>query len=398
MRDGSTLGERIAAVRKRRGLSQRALAAAADLSISSIRKIEQDENRQVRLETAHKLAVALGVTTSALMTEPDAPVPAPESRQLWEPVRLALEGQHVSQPDGDLTVAGARRAFMADAVPLLKDGRFAELGVVLPVLLRDTDALVTSTVNGERDAALTLRAQVRQLTGALMLHQWQFSVAERAFDLAMADAPGPLTKMAIVDERAWGLTRQGRLAETVELAFGMAAASEPKMTASREELASYAKLLIRGAMAAVRDNRPDESEDALRLARMAAVGTGPYFQLPQSWHGFGPASVAMSAAEAAMIQDKPDAVLAVAERLRATRADSPLWSGAWSFMLDVACAHATLRQDEQAVAILRRLRHDRPQWFPRQRYAADILAKIISHRRTLNAEMRELADAVSLPL
>jgi hypothetical protein len=41
---------------------------------------------------------------------------------------------------------------------------------------------------------------------------------------------------------------------------------------------------------------------------------------------------------------------------------------------------------------------DRPEWFPRQRYAADILAKLIGNRRTLSAEMRELADAVSLPL
>jgi transcriptional regulator with XRE-family HTH domain len=397
MHEGSTLGGRLASARKRRGLSQRGLAQASGLSVSLIRKLEQDDYGHVRLETAHKLAIALGVTTSALVTEPDAPVPTPESGQRWEPVRLALEGQHDSGAEGDLTAGGLRADFAA-LLPLHRDGRFAELGELLPSLLRDADALVTASGTGEAEAALTLRAQARQLTGALMLHQWQFPVAERAFELAMQDAPDPLTEMAIADERAWGLIRQGRLAETADLAFGMAAANEPKMTAPREELAAYAKLLIRGAMAAVRDNRPVESADAMRLARMAAAGAGPYFRLPQSWHGFGPASVTMATAEAAMIQDRPDAVLSIAERLRATRADSPLWSGAWSFLLDVACAHATLRQDEQAVAVLRRLRDDRPQWFPRQRYAADILEKIIRHRRTLTAEIRDLADAAQVPL
>jgi len=48
--------------------------------------------------------------------------------------------------------------------------------------------------------------------------------------------------------------------------------------------------------------------------------------------------------------------------------------------------------------VLRQLRDDRPQWFPRQRYAADILATIIRHRRTLSAEIRELADAAHVPL
>jgi transcriptional regulator with XRE-family HTH domain len=395
--ESNSTGGRVRSVRKRRGLTQRELATASGLGFSTIKKIEQDAYGQVRTATVHKLAIALGVTTSTLVAVPDAPVPAPESRQQWEPVRLALEGQHASQPQDELTLTALRANFTA-LLPLHRDGRFAELGAALPSLLRDADAVVTASGNGEAEAALALRSQARQLTGALMLHQWQFSVAERAFELAMADTADPLGKMAVADERAWGLIRQGRLAETTDLTFRMAAAHEPRLTAPREELAAYAKLLIRGAMAAVRDNRPDEASEALRLARMAAAGAGPYFRLPQSWHGFGPASVAIAAAEAAMIQDKPDAVLSIAERLRATRADSPLWSGAWSFLLDVACAHATLRQDEQAVAVLRRLRDDRPQWFPRQRYAADILEKIIRHRRTLTAEIRELADAVRLPM
>jgi hypothetical protein len=67
-----------------------------------------------------------------------------------------------------------------------------------------------------------------------------------------------------------------------------------------------------------------------------------------------------------MIQEQPGAVLAIARRLSGTR---PAMPPPLSFRLDVANAHALLRHDEKAVGILRQLRDDRPQWFPRQRYA-----------------------------
>jgi hypothetical protein len=46
--------------------------------------------------------------------------------------------------------------------------------------------------------------------------------------------------------------------------------------------------------------------------------------------------------------------------------------------------------------VLTQLRHQRPQWLPRQRYATDILTKIISRRRSLTPEMRSLADFMHL--
>lgn len=157
--------------------------------------------------------------------------------------------------------------------------------------------------------------------------------------------------------------------------------------------------MIRASMAAVRDNRPGEAAGMLKLARMAAVGAGTDFVLPFSpWHVFGPVTVSVSAAESAMIQEAPHGVLSIARRLSGTRPPVPLRRFAPSFRLDVAHAHTLLRHDDQAVAVLRQLRDTRPQWFPRQRYAADILAKIIGHRRTLNTEIRQLADAVHLPL
>src|SRR5713226_7693292 len=120
MGEGSTLGQRIASVRKRCGLTQRELAEASGLSVSLIRKLEQGERDDggIRLETAHKLAITLRVPTSTLVTEPDAPVSSPQSAQRWEPVRRALEGTPGGHQDNEPTIQGIRSAF-EDMVPLL---------------------------------------------------------------------------------------------------------------------------------------------------------------------------------------------------------------------------------------------------------------------------------------
>lgn len=398
MPEGSTLGERLAAARKRRGLSQRGLAEASGLSVSLIRKLEQDDYGQVRLATAHQLARVLGVTTSALVTEPDAPVPEPRSAQQWEPVRLALEGVHGAEPPDEPALEGLRRSF-GDVLPLLLASQFDAMGAVLPGLLRDADALVSASTDGAQVEAKTVRSQIRQVAGSLMLHNWQFGTADRAFALATEDASDPLRAMSVADERGWGLIRQGKLGETMDTALALAEQNEPKMTAGRDELAAYGKLMTRASMAAVRDNRPDEAAEMLRLARMAAAGAGPDFILPFCpWHVFGPVTISVFAAESAIIREQPEAVLSIARRLASARPAMPVPRSAPSFLLDVAHAHALLRHDDQAVAVLRQLRDERPQWFPRQRYAADILAKIIRHRRTLTAEIRELADAARVPL
>ncbi|MGH3193114.1 MAG: helix-turn-helix domain-containing protein [Streptosporangiaceae bacterium] len=379
-------------------MTQRELATAAGLALSTIKKIEQGTYGGIRLETVRKLAVVLQVPSTALLSEPDAPVPSPQSAQRWEPVRLALEGADRDEPQDEPTLERLRRDF-GTVLPLLLASQFDAMGAILPGLLRDADALVALSADGAQTDARTLRSNIRQVTGSLMLHNWQFTTAERAFVLAMEDASDPLTAMSVADERCWGLIRQGKLAETMDVALRLAEQHEPRMTASRDELAAYGKLMIRASMAAARDNRPDDAAEMLRLARMAAVGAGSDFVLPYSpWHVFGPVSVSIFAAELAMIQEHPEVVLAIGRRLSGARPAMPVPRIAPSFRLDVAHAHTLLRHDEQAVAVLRQLRDDRPQWFPRQRYAADILAKLISHRRTLTADMRELADAVRLPL
>ena len=66
--------------------------------------------------------------------------------------------------------------------------------------------------------------------------------------------------------------------------------------------------------------------------------------------------------------------------------------------LDVAHAHAAMRQHSEAVTVLHEIRRDAPEWLAQQRYARDILNQIIGRRRTLTPEMRDLADFLHLAL
>jgi transcriptional regulator with XRE-family HTH domain len=398
MEQVSSIGDRVRSVRKRRGLTQQELAKSAGVSLSLVKKLEQDEYGNLRLETAHKLAIALRVPTSTLATGPDAGQPESVDIEQWAPVRRALEGRtDGSTPSEEPTLDGLRATFAA-SIPLLVDNRYDEMRLLLPSLLRDSDALVGLSVNGTESAARALRSQIRQVTALLMSHTWQFDISAHAIDLAIDDATDGLSAMSVIDEQCWGLIRAGRLAETRELATRWADDSEPRISkATRENLAAWGRFLLRVSTAAVRDNRPGEAQEALKLARVAATAVGYDFILPYNpWQVFGPATVAVIAAENAMILDRPEATLAIGERLGI--ASFPVSRHYYRHRLDVANAYASLKEYGKAVDVLQDVRRAAPEWLLQQRYARDILGRIVHHRRTLTAEMIELADAVRLPL
>jgi len=392
-----TLGDRVRDIRKRRGLTQRELADLSGVSDSLIRKLEQGEIGDVRLETAHKIAIALAVPTSTLATESHAANPERGDVQQWAPVLRALDGLHGGEPDEEPTIEGLRRS-VSTAILAVLDSRYAELRVMLPDLLRDAGALVTLSVNGTQAEARRLLSQIRQITAFMMAQTWQFDAASKAISLAIGDASDDLTEMAAIDWKCWTLIRQGRLAETRDLASRWADDCEPRISsATPDELSAWGRFLIRASAAAVRDNRPDEAADFLRLARVAAVGVGKdVISQSNPWQVFGPMTVSMFQAQNALIHDRPDVTLNIGRQLEGRA--FPL-AETWNrHRLDTARAHAALRQYGEAIGVLQQIQHSAPEWLTQQRYARDILGQVIGRRRTLTADMRELADFLHLAM
>lgn len=84
----STLGERLSAVRARRGVTQKELARRAHLPQQAISRLERGERSHVRSDVLARLAIALDVSADVLLglrettDEADTTLPvAPPKRQ-----------------------------------------------------------------------------------------------------------------------------------------------------------------------------------------------------------------------------------------------------------------------------------------------------------------------------
>jgi transcriptional regulator with XRE-family HTH domain/alkylhydroperoxidase/carboxymuconolactone decarboxylase family protein YurZ len=384
-----TLGERIRDIRKRRGLSQRELAQLAGVSVSLVRKLEQAERQDARLETVRKIATALRVQTSTLLARPGTIDADRQTVILWEPVRRALFGP-APEPEEAPTVEGVEAALRA-VRPAVAANRYAEVSAVLPRLLRDAEAL-----SGD---ARHVRSRALNLTGWLLVQTRQWEPAFTTLNLAMDAAGDRLDAAAAADTLCWSLLRQGKIDSARALATRWADDIEPRFSrATQAELSMWGRLALRMANTAIRDARPGEAEDATRLAKAAAERIGREVAADESTtRTFGPATVAMIRAENAAINGQPDKVLRIARTIP-RGIMHPNSASRRRHQLDIAYAHAQLRQDPAAIGVLGQLRAEAPEWLVQQRYARDILGSVIKRRRTLTEETRELADFLNLAL
>ena len=390
-------GERIRSIRKRRGLSQKELARAAGVSLSWVKKQEQGDGGTPTTETMHKVAVALNVQTSSLISEVRPGAPHPHTADDWDEVRDALHGRG-PQPEPGATAQGITEAVRA-ARPALAANKYSVVRVLLPSLIRDAATL-------EEDAP-GARSRVLNLTAWLLTQTRQWDDAEAAARMA-ADAAGGdrLLEAAAVNTLCWSLLRQGKLAEALLLAQAEAQAGEPRFSrASDREMALWGRLLLAANNAAVRDNRPEEAADMLSLARAAASRVGREICPDGSTaRTFGPLTVWMIAAENAAIERQPGGVIAIAENIPAIAASfppgivHPLSASRCRHRLDVANAYVMQRDYPKALEMLQGLRAEVPEWLVQQGYARIVMKAIVKQRRTLTRAMRDLADAINMPL
>jgi transcriptional regulator with XRE-family HTH domain len=391
MTDEATFGQRVQSVRKRRGLTQGELARAAGLSVSLVSKLEQDVITDVRLETARRIAVALRVPTTVLITGPDREEADPATTDQWAPVRQALAGQS-GETTGQPTAEGVRDA-VAAIRPALAGNRFSELRPLLPALLRDADAL-----DMDDEASRDARFRVLNMTGWILTQMRQWDTALYTLNRAEDAALTTLDKAAVAMTRGWLLLRQGELAAARDLSVKWADDIEPRFSrATTAELSLWGNLLASVANAGIRDNRPGEADDALKLAQAAGNRMGREIMTdPSTSRMFGPATVAYRRAETAVIDGKPEKALAIAASIPAGVSPAADMSRL-RHRLDVANAHGMLRNYGEAMAVMQEIRTAAPEWIVQQRYARDVLSRIIGRRRTLTPEMRKMADFIALP-
>jgi len=387
-----TPGGRVAAIRGRRGLTQVELAKRAGVSVSEVSKVERGEVTP-RLETLHKIAKVLLVNTSAL-TDPERPEPPDAAPvEVWDDVRDAL--YRPPPPDAEpATEAGILSVIAALTAPggPLATNRYSEVRGVIPALIRDAASL------GEDGRRAQARAY--NLTAWLLTMTRQWDDAAVAVRLARDAATGLADDAAAVNTALWLMLRQGMIGPAGALAEEWARDHQPTLLRSPPaHLAAFGKVMLYATNAAVRDNQPGEAEDALNRARAAAVLIGREVTLDRSTtRTFGPASVEMIAGENAAIQERPERVIAVAERIPRAGLLHAQSASRLRSSLDVASARVMLRQADAAMDTLDEIRDEAPEWLREQRYARDIVGNLQGlWKRRRPERFRVLADAVQLP-
>ncbi|MFL4903057.1 transcriptional regulator [Streptomyces sp. MMS24-I2-30] len=283
------------------------------------------------------------------------------------------------------------QAALRETEPLFSGDHFTALSVMLPPLLRDAEALGPE--------GRSVRVRLLQLAGWLMVQTRQFRAAEVALERALDDAADRLESAATVNTLCWLLLRQGELGKAYDLAVKWADETEPRMSrATPGELSTWGWMLLRVSAAAVRNSQPGDAEDALRLATAAAIALGREYAPENDFlRTFGPTTVKLKAAENAGVIDRPDMVLRIAERVPVFGL-RPTSNNRNRHLLDVADAYAKTGNYGDAFGKLEQIKAGSPEWLPNQRYARDVLGRVIKGRRTLTAEMRAMADVVGLPL
>lgn len=384
---GEGVGDRLREVRKRRGMTQRDLARMSGVSLSLIRKVEQGGHRRVGAVALRKLASALDVSVTALLAAVPQPRPAPASGEIWRGLTVAL-----SEPtaDGEPSAAGDVASALASATRLYHANQYPELAAVLPGLVRDASL-----------APPMLRSRVLQLAGSALTQARQRDAAWVALDRSFADAEAAgsvLDAASAVITQAWLMLGERRFEDVRLTAALWADRVEPKLSAApRPEISAWGWLLLRASAAAIRDNRPGEAADFMRLAEAAAVAAGPE---RGSYHAyfttFGPATVAMKKVENAVIDGKPGLALDLAANVPPGL--RPTSDNRNRHLLDVTAAHLDLRQYATASDVLHRLSVQAPAWLATQPSAASLMSQIITCRRLLTPQMRELAEIMRLPL
>ncbi|MGH3936412.1 MAG: helix-turn-helix domain-containing protein [Pseudonocardiaceae bacterium] len=390
------IGERIRELR--RGIfTQYDLAAAADVSVDVIRKLEQGRQHTASIATLARIARALGVDLAELLGPPSAAPVAGEPQARVVAIRDALtsvdgllgEMDDVDSPDLTELARGVTYAF-----GLYWGGRYGPLAAMLPRLLTEAAAAVHAAASSEMGRAADLAAQVHRIAASALLHfgalDLGYIAARESLRLA-ALAADPLRVAAVHCSLGHVLMRQGRFLDAERVCVATAEQLEPTGQASPAQLSIYGGLLLRGATAAARQRRAGAAVDLLAEATTAAQRTGA--DRADYDVVFGPGHVVMGAVDCAVVTEEYSTAARVA-RTMPRDAALPLSTHS-RHLADVAHAQLRLGRTKVAESVLLAMERAAPEWAMHQRLPGVLVGELMTRGRP-SARLRELSHRLNV--
>jgi transcriptional regulator with XRE-family HTH domain len=386
----NAIGRQVRNLRKDADLTQVELATAAGVSVDVVRKAEQ--GRKIpSLPTLHKLASALDVELSTLLSKPHT-LPAPTEHSGVLAMRRAVSGIDDlldANPDVAQFTSAQARSAATYAWGSYWAGRYGHLGEVLPGMLLSVRAVDDPRID-------VLASRLYQVTACTLVHLAQPDAAHLALREAMRLASrgdDPLQAAALRSSLAWLLLTQGRLAESRKLALSTARDIEPGDRADLPRMSLWGSLLLSGATAAGRMGERDNAAHMLDQARQVAAHTGHRNDFETA---FGPDQVTMQAVGVDVVTEHYAAALTTARKLPRT---TPLPLAAKSrHLADRALALSRLGRDEDATTTLLTMDHLAPDWMQYQALPRVVIGELLQRERRRGSKLRELARRLQVTM
>jgi transcriptional regulator with XRE-family HTH domain len=355
--------DRVAELRRRRGLSQRELGAAVRRSESWVSQIERGVQPVERFAVLQALADALGVPASTLRPEAGAPTHAgPPRAQRWselDGLRLALAGHpslealldgHGPREAADRT---SLRKRVAHAWDLTHASRFNDLAHELTPLLLELESEFRTTRAPGRRIVSELLASAYQAAAAAFAQVDDPEAAWVAADRSIRageDSGRPLEVIAGHFRLAHAFLRLQRLELAEHVATTAAEALAERVAraeVSAEELSLYGAMHLVLAVIAARENHRTQARRHIKTARTVAARLGE--DRNDFDTEFGPSNVEVHAVSVAADLGDAGEALEAAATVDVSRLSPERQA---RFHLDLARAHTQRRHVGEALAAL----------------------------------------------
>ncbi|WP_165495045.1 helix-turn-helix domain-containing protein [Actinomadura roseirufa] len=390
------IGERLARLRRRHGLSQERLAERSGVSVDVIRKLEQGRRRSALMATLTALARALDVEVSVLVGQPST-VRSDDSTSLVLAIREALTslddfpGLPSDVPEGELPSLDDLRRALSHAERVRLHGSFTELGRLLPGLIAETRAVARGSSGDDQVEAFGLLSEAFQIAATMMTALGKEDLGYiglmRAQEAARASGNKLLEAMNS-SWLSWVLLKQGRLDDAARAAVVAADRIEPDLVRDQSSrVAVWGVLMLRAASASVRGQKADRADEFLSLARMAASRVGA----DQSIYAtpFGPTNAVVASVNAAVELGEYRNALSLARDLPAEGWVSPTWKA--RYKIDLAIAQAATRKIPAAVDSLLQAEAIAPDWMRHHALARDVVREVAERSKRRHSPVQELA-------
>ncbi|GAA3464225.1 helix-turn-helix domain-containing protein [Saccharothrix longispora] len=379
----NALSENLPRLRKARDLSQEELAAAADVGVDTVGRVERGETRMTRPSTVAKLAKALGVSTESLL----GLASADEKRDVQGIATLrraitatsAIPGLSDFAESSELEAPATLAVTAHEAWRAYVDGHHTTLLHLLPALFVDARRLVHSTSGDDNAVAHRILSTAYRLGAGLVgrfeLEDLAWTSAERALAAARESDNIEMETAVSLRYLAWTLVRQRRTADAEQVAVRAAEQIEPRMLDRTPERAGvFGNLIFNAASAALRSGNEGRADDLLAIAQAVAVRAGRDSASEAAI--FGPRVAAFQLIDHTMRLGDHEKALRLAERVpKAHGAVPAFWEA--GHRLHLAHAASRLRQDRLALAYLAEGRRLAPDWVRRQPLAVKTMRTLV---------------------